>query len=216
MPVLLYYTIIEERLPEERYKKLLKNLPETISNRIMKFRRWQDAHTGLFGKHLLMRALADLGCNYSLDELKYNEYNRPYLDCNIDFNIAHSGKVVACAAATDTRIGIDVEEIQPIEISDFRSQFTDTEWELINNGKSPLLKFYHYWTIKEAVVKADGGGISQIPGMLILNEEQVALNRVIWNIKSIALIENYSCFLAIDNACQDIIIKKINFDDESL
>ncbi len=80
----------------------------------------------------------------------------------LDFNISHSGNRVVCILSTQGRVGIDLEETGDIAIDDFQSQFTTAEWAAITGSSMPLQTFYHYWTAKESLIKADGKGL-QIP-----------------------------------------------------
>jgi 4'-phosphopantetheinyl transferase len=57
-------------------------------------------------------------------------------------------------------VGIDLEEIRELAIDDFRDQFTEGEWKTIVSAREPLITFYHYWTAKECIIKADGRGLN--------------------------------------------------------
>ena len=57
-------------------------------------------------------------------------------------------------------IGIDIEKIEPIKISDFKSQMTNNEWESVNNSKDTERSFFCYWSQKEAVIKTHGKGLT--------------------------------------------------------
>src|SRR5215212_7926261 len=155
MSIRIYYTFFEQ-LPYEKFKSLLVILPEDIQNRILKYRRWQDACACLLGKHLLLKGLSDYKLNKSLDQLNYIETGRPYIDHQLDFNITHSGNVVACAMSTACKLGIDIELVAPIDISNFKAVFSEDEWLDITNASNSLTQFYHYWTLKESILKADG------------------------------------------------------------
>lgn len=97
---------------------------------------------------------------------KRDAKGRPYLDAagpGLDFNLSHSGRLVACAIVRDARVGIDVESIRPG--LDFKP--------LLNHVASPLERewleelsepearrdFYRMWVLKEAYAKAVGAGL---------------------------------------------------------
>jgi 4'-phosphopantetheinyl transferase len=84
---------------------------------------------------------------------------RPGVTGGPDFNISHSGSLVACAISAGCRIGIDVERIRTLDATPYLASFDSDEWCQIRNappGSGSLLRF---WTRKESVLKADGRGM---------------------------------------------------------
>lgn len=74
---------------------------------------------------------------------------------NIDFNITHSGDWVACAIDSND-IGIDIEQIKDINVTDFEEILSPKE---INYIDEKLERFYQIWTLKESYIKALGVGV---------------------------------------------------------
>ncbi|UEM24977.1 4'-phosphopantetheinyl transferase superfamily protein (plasmid) [Skermanella mucosa] len=82
----------------------------------------------------------------------------------LEFNLSNTNGMVACAVAADREIGIDVENLEragdlmeiagrflaPAEVADLRS--------LPPAGRTR--RFFTYWTLKEAYIKARGLGLS--------------------------------------------------------
>lgn len=192
------YTFCDQKLETRAFEHYLHRIPESMQLRIKKYRRWQDAQCGLFGKILLIEGLKKLGISGNkLGDILYTDYNRPYLDDPIDFNISHSGHGVVCAISENCRIGIDIEEINPIDISDFKRQFTEHEFSIMRAAKDTHHEFYRWWTKKEAIIKADGKGLS-IPLKKIdfRNPGLAHVNSRTWQIREIPLHEKYWCHLA--------------------
>jgi 4'-phosphopantetheinyl transferase len=176
---LLYYTI-NNRLPKERFDLLLQQLPIDLQQKIVKYRNWQDAERSLAGNILLLKALQLIGRNdYALDNLKYTEFQKPYFDETISFNISHSGEYVICAISETIQLGVDLEEIKEIPIEDFTNLFARQEWDEVIDGENKLQAFYTLWTKKEAFLKAVGCGLSQP-----LNEVVIENNRIDWENKT--------------------------------
>lgn len=100
--------------------------------------------------------------------LEEGPYGKPvtYMDGrNIFFNVTHSRGVILVALSGCGDVGIDVERIDPstdiMEIAE--SAFHPDEVGLLRSIDSPetrRLAFYHCWTQKEAIIKADGRGLS--------------------------------------------------------
>jgi len=208
--IYICYTSFEDQLPHDRFTALLAAVPADISRKVRAYRRWQDAHAALLGKHLLIKAMSHFNQPAPLDALQYSATGRPYLDGALDFNISHAGNLVVCAVSTDDRIGIDLEELKPIEFSDFNGLFTVKEWEDIHAAADPLAQFYHYWTIKEAVVKADGVGISELNTLTVINHDTAQLLDTTWYLKKIPLAAEYVCHLATAAAAPDITIEEVS------
>ncbi len=81
----------------------------------------------------------------------------------LQFNLAHSGEIVAVAlAGPSTPIGVDVESLQ----EDFdwaptrRHVFTDDEWDTTCADADPSAARFALWARKEAAAKATGHGLA--------------------------------------------------------
>lgn len=73
------------------------------------------------------------------------------------FNISHSGKWVALAVG-ENEIGVDIEAPRPESLRVKERVFTQNELEYMS--ASPLKRFTQLWTLKEAVMKHLGTGLS--------------------------------------------------------
>lgn len=116
----VYYTCFSTLLPIPVYEKYFNYMPVEEKVKITRFRHWQDAQRCLLGKALLIEGLVDLGLSpHLVQDLKKSPDGRPYVtntqENNLDFNIAHAGKYVLCAVSTECRIGVDIEEIKPVD-----------------------------------------------------------------------------------------------------
>jgi 4'-phosphopantetheinyl transferase len=202
--VKIFYTHFISPLSIEQWQIYFCQLPKNIQQKISNFRRWQDQHAALFSKLLLQHALSQAGYNSDcLNQLKYELYNRPFIDNKIDFNISHAGEYVVCAISDQGRLGIDIELIKPINISDF-NQYMETE-------QLSYKEFYEIWTIKEAVIKADGRGLS-IPLLDIkLQTNKAYLYETQWFISKIDININYVCHIVTSWQNTNINIKEIKF-----
>lgn len=111
----------------------------------------------------------ELSC--SNDDLSFgkSKFGKPFAQVNGDvapicFNVSHSGQHGLIALAQDGRIGVDVEErsasrnldacIRLLFAPEERAEFEDT------HGQGKIEQFYRLWTLKEALIKAVGAGLS--------------------------------------------------------
>jgi 4'-phosphopantetheinyl transferase len=211
MSHLVYYTRFDIPLTAQRFLYLLHKMPEPIQERILKFRRWQDAHASLLGKHLLLQAMSDIGHDIDLNDLQYTAEGRPFITGAPDFNISHSGTIVVCVLNKHGRIGIDIEERKPIDINDFTNLFSPEEWRIITQHPTET-SFYEYWSIKEAILKADGVGISAFLSNLdSANKAVVTFNDQQWHILRINDFQDYACHIACNIFSNEYALSKKDF-----
>lgn len=171
---------------------------------MLKLRNWRDQHAGVVGKMLLLQGMLQFGYpKQSLKEIVYNEYKRPFFEFPIDFNISHSGQVVVCALSDTCKVGIDVEEIRPLKIEDFKNVLSANEYNNILISKKPYHQFFTIWTKKEAVLKAEGKGLFIPLTDVVLHNDTASLYNKTWYLKQIFIAENYSLSLATSNPLKD-------------
>ncbi|HXB08994.1 MAG TPA: 4'-phosphopantetheinyl transferase superfamily protein [Puia sp.] len=205
MPLLLYATEFLHPLPDETFQRLLHQLPAAHQSKITRFRRWEDAHAALLGKHLLRQALQASGSPATLEELRYAEQAKPWLPAGPNFNISHSGNRVVCLLATQGRVGIDIELLRPIDFEDFQTQFTPIEWAAIRSAADPNAAFLQFWTAKESLIKADGRGL-QIP-LLDLDVSQyrpITLGDATWTFQPLSQLPGYAGHLSTEDPDPEI------------
>ncbi|QOT00488.1 4'-phosphopantetheinyl transferase superfamily protein [Brevibacterium sp. JNUCC-42] len=156
---------ISTELAEDTFNHLLHHVSPEKREKIIRFRRREDAYRGL---------LADLLVRYILSEyhhipkeeilFKHNEYGKPYLPnhttCYV--NLSHSGEWVVCGTGS-MLVGIDVEQQKTIDLEIAKNYFSQQEYmDLLakSEGEEQLSYFYDLWTLKESYIKAVGKGLS--------------------------------------------------------
>jgi 4'-phosphopantetheinyl transferase len=79
----------------------------------------------------------------------------------LQFSLSHSRSIAVLAVAKGEPVGVDVEEVRPIEPEVADSHFSASERSQLNQlqGDAWLLGFYRCWTRKEAILKAEGVGL---------------------------------------------------------
>jgi len=111
---------------------------------------------------------AALGIDALAVSIQEGAHGKPHLGprgqnpASIGFNLSHSGDRFVVALALGMAPGVDIERIRPRRNLRrlTRRFFSRTEQAEIAAAPDPLGAFYRIWTRKEAVIKADGRGVS--------------------------------------------------------
>ena len=196
--MVILYTENNESLPPRQFHSYLQQLPLAHQQQVILYKYQEHAQSCLFGKLLLRRALdaMDLS-NLALDQIKYSAYNRPYFDReSLDFNISHSGKFIICAASKLGRLGIDIELMKPIAFEEFVSHFSKAEMSQMLDGANGLQVFYSLWTKKEALIKANGKGLSIPLSEVNIENNMAEVEGESWFLHEVKIHPEYSCHLA--------------------
>jgi 4'-phosphopantetheinyl transferase len=197
----LLYTKIAGQLPQSILDRYLSILTKEMRSRNSRYVQWQDQLRDLLGKLLLVNAFKKIGLQqYGLHQIRYNEYGRPYMGnaTDIDFNISHSGSFVLCAITRGLKVGVDIEEIIPVNLCDFEDTMTCQQWAIIEASKEPLQCFYSFWTKKESVIKADSRGLSIPLQDIHIKENTVQHDGRKWYLKEINIDPGYCMSVAVD------------------
>lgn len=153
------YLIDDNMTPmtEEQFKDCLSRVSAQRREKVLKYKFASGREQSLRAYMLLQQLLKE---EYGITEppvFRELENGKPVIigHEDIHFNMSHCKNAVACAVS-DKPIGIDVERIQD-KVNESLAQYVLNEKEL--EDITPL-KFARLWTMKEAVVKLTGRGIT--------------------------------------------------------
>ena len=104
---------------------------------------------------MLMKELASEGVS-KVEDFKYNEHGKPYIENGPYFSISHCKQGIAVALDNEP-IGIDIETIRHAD-EDLIARTMNAAERLRIRGVGER-EFTRLWTQKEAIVKAQGVGI---------------------------------------------------------
>ena len=159
-------------LSDEEYVYWYSLMSKEKQERVDRFRLIDDKKRTVAGEMLARKAVAKW-CGVAPESITIavGEYGKPYaVNLDVEFNISHSGNMVVCAVSNKP-VGIDVEQIRPIDLSVARRVCTEDELFYIFGRKpteadfvytenaSLLTHFFDIWTKKEALGKKTGMGI---------------------------------------------------------
>jgi 4'-phosphopantetheinyl transferase len=94
-----------------------------------------------------------------------NQFGKPELsgETSLKFSLSHSKSIALLAVDHAQPVGVDVEDVRPIEAEVADGHFSATELSNLRGleGDAWLTGFYRCWTRKEAILKAEGVGLSR-------------------------------------------------------
>jgi 4'-phosphopantetheinyl transferase len=153
-----------------RDPRLLGQYEKTLSpderERRDRFAFERDRHQFLVTRGMLRTLLGGyLGIEPSSCAFMLNPYGRPSLTTgDLHFNVSHTKGLVAVAFAREPEIGIDVEDLErrAVDADLPRRFFSPAEVEALESlpEAERASRFFDYWTLKEAYIKARGMGLS--------------------------------------------------------
>jgi len=149
--------------------------------------RWQRFQSSVAQRrYVLCRAALravlcrEVGCPNESLAFEAAKHGKPFAlvdgqPASISFNVSHSGNHGLIAVAPRGRLGVDVEERAPRRNLDnlLEGVFSPREKAELESleGCQQLHAFFRFWTIKEALVKAHGKGLSMKVAELEIPEE---------------------------------------------
>ena len=209
------YTEIDELWNDQKLAAKLQLLPEKMQKDLLIKKIPRNRQQSITGKLLLIAMLDKFGLSekFSLGDLLYNQYRRPYFDAafGFDFSLAHSGNMIICCGTDKGKAGIDIEYMKKIEVTDYTAYFTPYECDDINNNTNPADRFYYYWTRKEAVLKAMGTGMHTDLDTIDVSGKKLEYNNITYCLQELNIDAKYKCHIATTAIHSDIEINRINF-----
>ena len=162
--------MVSEKIWDFELEAALKDISEQRREQALKFRHEQGRRLCVLAYQLLKHGLREA---YGITEnpvFEYNEHGKPSIvgHPEIFFNLSHCKEAAACVIS-DRPVGIDVESIREYKESLVRYTMNDVEVSQIESSSDPASAFIRFWTMKEAVTKLIGTGIS--------NDMKTVLNR---------------------------------------
>jgi len=133
-------------------------------------------------------------------------YGKPEVP-GLSFSISHSSALIGLAFSTECMPGFDVESIRPIPLEDFKEHFSKREWSSLKN-ENDFEAFYRLWTSKEAVVKADGRGLSIPLQSITLEGDRAMLEEKRWCLFDVAVPRGYRATLASNKPCECSVLTR--------
>ena len=162
-----------DEMTVEEYEKYYFLLSEQKKKRVDAYKFKRDKRLSVCGEMLAKKMIAK-HCSEVPEnaEILTDSNGKPYVRIpGIEFNISHSGDMVACALS-DMPIGVDIEKMREIDDKLIEFVCTDDEKKYVfENDETKQKRFFEIWTAKEAFFKCDGSGISDLKSINVLDDE---------------------------------------------
>jgi len=169
-------------------------------------RRFTLSHGGL--RIILGRYL---GVHPGSITFQYSERGKPSLDASLGrelpaFNLSHSSELALLAVSPGRVVGVDLERKDwKDSLEDIAGRYFSTrECGILQGASAPPAKadcFFHLWTMKEAILKATGEGISDLTRVEVLPELRVSGDEVDasrWALHELPSIAGFGAALAVE------------------
>jgi 4'-phosphopantetheinyl transferase len=151
-------------------RRLERNLSADERSRASRFRFARDRDRFAGARGLLREILAPY-LHVSPRQLRfgYSAHGKPFLageeHSDLRFNVSHSFDAMLLAIAHSREVGVDVEGVGNIglaidEIGDMVLSEPEKQALARFDGEDKRTNFLRFWTLKEALIKADGRGVS--------------------------------------------------------
>ncbi len=185
--------------------------------------------------HGLLRKILSRYINISPERIRfqYNIHGKPYLKplhnkAELQFNMSHSFDFALYGIAYNDEIGIDIEQISPIpEIDKLMDDYFTVEekshFKMLSLNDR-IEKFFRYWTLKEAYMKAKGRGLDLSVSQVEVQEESGKFIGLIdvkeksketshWSIYSLSPAAGYAAAAVTKKSCWNLSCWQITHPD---
>ena len=141
--------IIDINEARKYYSKMYEQISEARKERADSYYHEDDKLRSVCSAFLVKKFV-------KCEELKYNEYGKPYAHNGKFFNVSHSGSFVALAIS-DYEVGVDIEAIKKRDMTFLNNIFDEKDIK-----DASLEDTYLLWCNKESLAKCEGKGLRDI------------------------------------------------------
>ncbi len=152
---------LEKKINPTIFNGLLEHATPWKRPELLGLKREELKSRGLFSdlvaRYVLMKRTEM--ANKEIDFVK-NRFGKPFLEGrpDVQFNVSHSG-IWIVFAVDDLQVGVDVEQVQPIDFSICEHYFSKDEYADLIAKSDREGYFFALWTLKESFLKILGEGL---------------------------------------------------------
>ncbi|MEE6450281.1 4'-phosphopantetheinyl transferase superfamily protein [Gottfriedia acidiceleris] len=162
----IYALKLDFKMDEVLFSQIVKSLTYERQRKVNNFRKREDAIRCIFADLLAKYAIQQFhGCTLDQITIEIGDHGKPIASYpnNVHFNVSHAGIWVVCIV-DEQPVGIDVEQIQVVDLEIARDFFMKEEYDFIIDStdiEGQYRRFFQIWTMKECYVKAIGEGLNK-------------------------------------------------------
>ena len=163
--------LIDDKIPERVSSEMILALPQWRREKAETFRFSSDQWLCARAYQILCKGLRDEFGITEMPQFEYGKNGKPSLMGlpDVHFNISHCPRAVA-VVISDAPIGCDVEAvIEDAQLDEdlMHYCFNGDEVAAIREAEHPGAEFTRLWTVKEALLKLTGEGLTEhLPALL--------------------------------------------------
>ncbi len=210
----IHYTILPPDFPTTFWEQHYPRMPADIQLRLDRYRKALNKNQLVIGRLLLQQILRSaMGYDhFSLQAIQYDKNDKPYWKTDHAFSIAHSKNVIGCAVAQNAKIGLDIEFIQKVQLNNFTHILNQQDEDHIANASDPYPIFFKLWTIKEAISKADGRGLSMDVKQVVTQENEAHDSLHSWQYFALDIHPDFACHYVLEAGNSNLpFVRKVDF-----
>lgn len=153
---------LNDHIKDFNFEESLPLLSKQRREQALKFRNDLGRCTCAAAYLLLCEGLQREYGMMDLPIFEYGEHGKPFIKGNPDihFNMSHCREAVICVLS-DAPVGVDVESVRTLNESLVRYTMNDGEQQEIFHSDRSDIAFTRFWTMKEAVLKCSGEGLTR-------------------------------------------------------
>ncbi len=164
---------------EADYPYYWRILDQSEQQHASAFKKNDAMHKRYVEIHARLRIFLSNATNAAPEQLRIHkaEYGKPYLADYPDlaFNLSHTANKMVVAIAYHCELGVDIEQCKPRKnlaalVDKCFAEEEKNYWQQLPEAQQTLA-FYHFWTRKEAFIKATGRGIALGLKQCVINPE---------------------------------------------
>lgn len=139
----------------------IDSLPQWRREKAVRFKFEQGKKECAFSYLLLCRGLDEMYGIKDKPMFEYGQHGKPVIAGrqDIHFNFSHCKNAIACVLS-DKDVGVDVERVGRFNDDLARYVLSDDEYNCVVSSSAPDQEFTKYWTMKEALLKLTGDGLT--------------------------------------------------------
>lgn len=197
MSLLVLACPIDTLWPAQRFARGLSLLPAVMHAAVLRFHSPRDRQSRLAARLSLRAGLLRLGCDASLSSWRSGPEGKPFLaDHPAHFSFSHAPGLAVAALSLSGPVGVDVEFFPALRLESAGRILDSEEYAHVLNAQNPDRELTRLWTVKEAVLKARGGGFNSDPRLLNGLREAIRLEGEQWRVTPVHLGDARVCSLA--------------------